>query len=83
MAVPDATSPLTPERIRADVAEALGEPPEGIDEADDLLDRGLDSLRLMSLVERWRAEGAEIGFMDLTDTPTLEAWARLLPGAAR
>ncbi|NMO90454.1 phosphopantetheine-binding protein [Actinomycetospora sp. TBRC 11914] len=78
MAVPDATAALTPERIRADVAEALGEPPEDLDEADDLLDRGLDSIRLMSLVERWRAEGAEVGFIDLADTPTLEAWTRLL-----
>ena len=80
MAVPDATSALTPERIRADVADALGEPPDDIGETDDLLDRGLDSIRLMSLVERWRAEGAEIGFIDLADTPTLEAWSRLVGG---
>lgn len=72
MATPDL------ERIRADVADALGEPPADIGDVDDLLDRGLDSIRLMSLVERWRAEGAEVGFIDLAETPTLEAWARLL-----
>ena len=76
MATPDATLDL--ERLRADVADALGEPPSDIGDADDLLDRGLDSIRLMSLVERWRGEGAEIGFIDLAETPTLEAWSRLL-----
>jgi aryl carrier-like protein len=75
----DATpAALDPDRIRADVADALGEPPADIGDADDLLDRGLDSIRLMSLVERWRAEGAEVGFIDLAERPTLEAWARLL-----
>jgi aryl carrier-like protein len=69
------------ERLRADVADALGEPAGDIGDADDLLDRGLDSIRLMSLVERWRAEGAEVGFIDLAETPTLEAWSRLLPGS--
>ena len=78
MPVPDATSALTPERIRTDVAEALGEPPGDLDGAEDLLDRGLDSIRLMSLVERWRAEGVEVGFMDLADVPTLAAWSRRL-----
>jgi bifunctional isochorismate lyase/aryl carrier protein len=81
VAVPDATSALTPERIRADVADALGEPPADIEATEDLLDRGLDSIRLMGLVERWRADGAEVGFMDLTDTPTLEAWTRLVGGS--
>ena len=66
------------ERLRADVAEALGEPAEQIADSDDLLDRGLDSIRLMSLVERWRDEGAEVGFIDLAETPTLDAWSRLL-----
>lgn len=66
------------ERMRADVAQALEEPPEEIGDHDDLLDRGLDSIRLMSLVESWRAGGTELSFIDLAETPTLDAWARLL-----
>lgn len=77
MATPETPS-LDLERLRTDVADALGEPPDQIGDADDLLDRGLDSIRLMSLVERWRGEGAEVGFIDLAETPTLEAWSRLL-----
>ena len=69
---------LDRERLRGDVADALGEPPEQIGDADDLFDRGLDSLRLMSLVERWRDAGADIGFIDLVEEPTVEAWSRLL-----
>jgi bifunctional isochorismate lyase/aryl carrier protein len=78
VATPDATPTLDLDRLRVDVADALGEPPADIGDADDLLDRGLDSIRLMSLVERWRAEGADVGFIDLAETPTLEAWSRLL-----
>jgi bifunctional isochorismate lyase/aryl carrier protein len=66
------------ERMRADVAQALEESPEAIGDHDDLLDRGLDSIRLMSLVESWRAGGTELSFIDLAETPTLDAWARLL-----
>ena len=69
---------LDRDRLRVDVAEALGEPPEQISDTDDLLDRGLDSIRLMSLVERWRETGVEVGFIDLAEEPTLEAWSRLL-----
>lgn len=74
------TSGLDLERLRTDVAKALGEPAADIADGDDLLDRGLDSIRLMSLVEQWRAEGAEVDFVDLADTPTIEAWARLMVG---
>jgi aryl carrier-like protein len=87
VATPDGPAPepgATPvaeldlERMRADVARSLDEPAEGIADTDDLLDRGLDSIRLMSLVESWRGEGAEVSFVDLAEEPTLQAWARLL-----
>jgi bifunctional isochorismate lyase / aryl carrier protein len=66
------------ERLRADVARALEEPPASLTDDEDLFERGLDSLRLMSLVEGWRAAGADVGFVDLVDTPTLQAWSRLV-----
>ena len=74
----DTTAGVDLERMRADVAQALEESPEAIGDHDDLLDRGLDSIRLMSLVESWRAGGTELSFIDLAETPTLDAWARLL-----
>ena len=47
-------SVITEERMRADIARLLGEPADSIDPHENLLDRGLDSIRLMSLLETWR-----------------------------
>ncbi|MFJ7073618.1 phosphopantetheine-binding protein [Streptomyces sp. NPDC098781] len=70
---------LTVQRIRADVAAVLGEDPADIPVDEDLVDYGLDSVRLMSLVERWRREhGAEVSFVDLAARTAIEAWAPLL-----
>ncbi|HLU97504.1 MAG TPA: phosphopantetheine-binding protein [Thermobifida alba] len=70
--------PLTEERVRADVARLLGEPADTIDADENLLDRGLDSVRLMSLIEAWRRDGVHADFADLAEEPTITAWlARL------
>jgi bifunctional isochorismate lyase / aryl carrier protein len=72
------TEPLTLDRVRADVAELLYQDPADVDDAADLLESGLDSVRILSLVERWRAAGAEISFIELAEAPTLAAWWALL-----
>jgi bifunctional isochorismate lyase / aryl carrier protein len=74
---------LTPDQVRADVAELLYQDPSDVDEGADLLTEGLDSVRILSLVERWRAAGAEISFIELAESPTLAAWWRLLSGTGR
>ncbi len=64
--------------VRAAVAAELYLEPEQLDPAADLFAAGLDSVRVLALVERWRAAGARIGFMDLIEGPTLgEWWERL------
>lgn len=76
-------SALTPERIRTDVAELLDVAPEGIDPDEDLLDLGLDSVRIMTLIERWRAAGApDLEFPDLAEEPVLRRWVELVGGGA-
>ncbi|WP_028936981.1 phosphopantetheine-binding protein [Pseudonocardia spinosispora] len=72
------SSPITTESIRTQVAELLGEPAATIGDHDDLLERGLDSIRLMSLVEQFRGQGAEVSFIELAEGPTLAAWAERL-----
>ncbi|MEU8778952.1 phosphopantetheine-binding protein [Streptomyces sp. NPDC048606] len=79
--------PLTPgsldlDRLVHDVAEVLYVEPSDISPDEDLIDQGLDSIRLMTLVERWRAEGARISFVDLAERPTLREWAALLSPTA-
>lgn len=72
-------STLTDERIRSDIAELLDCAPNEIDPEEDLLDRGLDSVRIMTLVERWRAAGAAgLEFPDLAEEPVLRHWIGLV-----
>ncbi|NYI08245.1 phosphopantetheine-binding protein [Allostreptomyces psammosilenae] len=72
------TTPLTRESVRADIAALLGESPADIADDVDLLLLGLDSIRLMTLVERWRRAGVDVSFVDLAERPTLADWWRLL-----
>ncbi|MFF7365722.1 phosphopantetheine-binding protein [Streptomyces sp. NPDC008125] len=70
---------LTLELIRADIADSLGEDPEDIPVDENLVDYGLDSVRIMALLERWRREhGVEAAFADLAEQPAVEAWLPLL-----
>ncbi|MER7502212.1 phosphopantetheine-binding protein [Nonomuraea pusilla] len=63
---------MSAEELRARVAELLGELP-GDD--DDLIDHGMDSIRMMALAERFGVD-----FMDLAERPTLRAWGELIRG---
>jgi bifunctional isochorismate lyase/aryl carrier protein len=68
--------------LRAQIADLLQEQPDLIGEHDDLIQNwGMDSIRMMSLAERFRAEGAGITFVDLAEQPTLAAWVGLLDNA--
>ncbi|MER7206220.1 phosphopantetheine-binding protein [Streptosporangium sp. NPDC000239] len=69
---------LSHERVREDVADVLSEQPAEISDDENLLDRGLDSIRVMSLVERWRAAGVSTTFIELAEQPTVAAWWRLI-----
>jgi aryl carrier-like protein len=71
---------LTLDRVRADVAELLYQEPEEVADTDDLLGSGLDSIRILTLVERWRDAGARISFVELAEAPTVAAWWTLLSG---
>ncbi|GHE53326.1 hypothetical protein GCM10018785_23590 [Streptomyces longispororuber] len=74
---------LSPERIRADVAELLDCDPSEIEPEENLIDLGLDSVRIMTLIERWRAAGAAaVEFPDLAERPELAHWTALLTGGA-
>jgi mycobactin phenyloxazoline synthetase len=69
---------LTADDVRAAVALALDESPETIDEDQNLIERGLDSIRLMRLAGRWRQAGIEASFAELAERPTLGDWCHLL-----
>ncbi|MBV7672997.1 acyl carrier protein [Streptomyces halstedii] len=74
---------LSPERVRADVAELLDCDPADIAADENLVDLGLDSVRIMVLIERWRAAGAaSLEFPDLAEQPELARWTALLTDGA-
>ncbi|MFF7333230.1 phosphopantetheine-binding protein [Streptomyces sp. NPDC090306] len=67
---------LTLEQIRTDVADCLGEDPADIPLDENLVDHGLDSVRIMALLERWRRDhGVHADFADLAEQPAIEVWA--------
>ncbi|TYR81429.1 isochorismatase [Priestia megaterium] len=74
---------LTLPLIRNQIAELLDESPSDFDDNEDLIDRGLDSIRIMSLVENWRRTGAEVTFMQLAEEPTISAWWKLLSASTK
>ncbi|MFD8825893.1 phosphopantetheine-binding protein [Streptomyces sp. NPDC059605] len=74
---------LTLQQMREDIADILGEPVDDIPDDENLVDYGLDSIRLMALAGRWReAHGIDIAVADLAERPAVEAWAELLGATA-
>ncbi|MFG1923177.1 phosphopantetheine-binding protein [Cryptosporangium sp. NPDC048952] len=66
---------LTTEQLIADVADVLYLDPAEVDYDVSLSDQGMDSVRLMELVERWRSAGVEqIDFITLAEDSRLGHW---------
>ncbi|MFZ2242250.1 MAG: phosphopantetheine-binding protein [Gordonia amarae] len=73
------TPVLTRDQIVGDIAEVLEITPGELEDDTNVLDMGLDSVRLMSLIERWRAQGAHrADVVILAGDPTIGAWVREL-----
>lgn len=69
---------LTFAAIHEQVAELLDIQVQDLSDTDDLIYMGLDSIGLMSLVERWRQQGLEVSFMELVERKTLAEWRSLI-----
>ncbi|MFD5650511.1 phosphopantetheine-binding protein [Streptomyces sp. NPDC127039] len=79
---PGARTDFTVERLRQDVAELLYVDADDVPADESVFDHGLDSVRMMALVQRWRADGAaEVDLPQLAQRPTLTDWAALLAPA--
>ncbi|STV78239.1 isochorismatase [Klebsiella michiganensis] len=55
----------------------LDESDEPMDD-ENLIDYGLDSVRMMALAARWRKVHGDIDFVVLAKNPTIDAWWALL-----
>lgn len=65
-------------RLRAELLPLLDEDCGEVDDDENLLDYGLDSIRIMSLAARWRQQGHDVDFVALVKTPTINHWLALL-----
>jgi len=72
--------PLTRDGVRADIAAQLYLEPEELLDTANLFDEGLDSVRLIELVSRWRTRGAQVNFAQLAEEPNLRAWWAAMAG---
>ena len=69
---------MTLERMRADVAHMLRENPAEIGLDDNLMDWGLDSMRLLNLVLTWNEAGLQLDLSEIGAETTLNGWWRLV-----
>ena len=69
---------LTLDRMRADIAAMLHEDASAIGDTDNLMDLGLDSMRAMNLVVKWREAGVALEFADLAEHVTLADWWKII-----
>lgn len=66
------------ESLRAKVATLMNVEVTDLDEDEELMDQGLDSVRLVEVVSFLRDAGYRADFADLAEDSSLTAWRELL-----
>lgn len=66
------------EVLRQQIIPLLDEDSEDIGNDENLIDYGLDSVRIMELATRWRKIREDIDFIALAKSPTIDSWWALL-----
>lgn len=69
---------MTIDQLRDEVSELLDVGRDQLGADDNLVNLGLDSVRVMALAERLRAHGADVAFLDMIERPTLRDWLTML-----
>ncbi len=64
--------------LRQQIIPLLDEDSEDIANDENLIDYGLDSVRIMELATRWRKIREDIDFIALAKSPTIDSWWALL-----
>ena len=67
-------APLSWEGFKASVLARLPEGLGDLQDDDNLLDYGLDSVQLMELITAWANQGVKLSFEDLARRPSLQSW---------
>ena len=81
-ATPSPGLPNSLDALQQEVAKLLMLPAAELPVDENLMYCGLDSIRIMSLLERWQSLGSKLSFMQLAQETSLQAWWNLLSAAA-
>ncbi|GAA1401010.1 hypothetical protein GCM10009613_58710 [Pseudonocardia kongjuensis] len=76
------TAPPGPGWLHTELTAVVPGGLDGVGPDEDLLDLGIDSVRLMLLVERWQSAGFDVDLLGLAERPTLAGWLELLRAGA-
>lgn len=71
---------ISRDEIKATIAAQLGCAAETIADQADLIELGLNSIRMMAMAGGWRKRGAAVTFAELAANPTVDSWHALLCG---
>ncbi|MFM2620878.1 isochorismatase family protein [Vibrio owensii] len=74
----DYSIPQSQLHLTQQLAALLEVPVDEMTPDDSLLDFGLDSVRMMSLVGDWQQAGLDVSFMELAAKPSLQDWWQLI-----
>ncbi|MGM9948640.1 MAG: phosphopantetheine-binding protein [Lysinibacillus sp.] len=69
---------FTIEQLRKLIEPYVSEPMDEISDDDYLLDAGIDSITIMSVVEELRQQGILVTFIQMADHPSIKAWHGLI-----
>jgi aryl carrier-like protein len=64
------TEVLTKDQMRADIAAQIGVAPEEVEAEESLVDQGLDSMQVMTLLMHWGETIKNLNFTHPTKTKT-------------
>lgn len=78
LAAGDFVIPQSQPQLTQQLAALLEVPADEMTPEDSLLDFGLDSVRMMSLVGDWQQADLDVSFMELAAKPSLQDWWRLI-----
>lgn len=73
---------ISRDEIRNTIASQIGCAVADVADHDDLIQLGLNSIRMMAMAGGWRKRGADITFAQLAASPTVDSWYGLLSADA-
>ncbi|OTA15109.1 yersiniabactin non-ribosomal peptide synthetase [Xenorhabdus vietnamensis] len=69
---------LSPDSLRQLISGLFNQKNISVDDDDDLIRSGLDSMQIMALLNQFRRQGHRVTLRELYQKPTLSAWSQLL-----